>query len=197
MFKLISFANTNFIERNAKIPRKLINEYREGILVGSACLNGEIFNLALTRCEEDLIEAMKFYDYIEIQPIDNYKHLLKNHDISNMDDLKLAIRKIIKCAKSIGKMIVATSDVHNIDPQDLISREIIVNQNVPGKGRHPLARYLKGDYKVNVNKENIEHAIKQAHDKGHDLTSVDIKVLKYIYALTNVKMWKLRLIIWL
>ena len=187
MFKLISFANTNFIERNAKIPRKLINEYREGILVGSACLNGEIFNLALTRCEEDLIEAMKFYDYIEIQPIDNYKHLLKNHDISNMDDLKLAIRKIIKCAKSIGKMIVATSDVHNIDPQDLISREIIVNQNVPGKGRHPLARYLKGDYKVNVNKENIEHAIKQAHDKGHDLTSVDIKVLKYIYALTNVK----------
>ena len=130
---------------------------------------------------------MKSYDYIEIQPIDNYKHLLKNHDISNMDDLKLAIRKIIKCAKSIGKMIVATSDVHNIDPQDLISREIIVNQNVPGKGRHPLARYLKGDYKVNVNKENIEHAIKQAHDKGHDLTSVDIKVLKYIYALTNVK----------
>lgn len=103
MFKLISFANTNFIERNAKIPRKLINEYREGILVGSACLNGEIFNLALTRCEEDLIEAMKFYDYIEIRPIDNYKHLLKNHDISNMDDLKLAIRKIIKCAKSIGK----------------------------------------------------------------------------------------------
>ena len=187
LFKIISFANTNFIEKNAKIPRKLINEYREGLLVGSACLNGEIFNLALTRTEEELIEAMKFYDYIEIQPIDNYKHLLKNHDISNMDDLKLAIRKIIKCAQIAGKMVVADSDVHNIDPGDLISREIIVNQNVPGKGRHPLARYLKGYYKPNVNKENINEAIKKAESMGHTLSSVDIKVLKYIYALTNLK----------
>ena len=88
LFKIISFANTNYIQRNARIPRKLVNEYRDGILVGSSCLNGEIFDIAKTRCESDLIEAMKFYDYIEIQPLENYMHLIKSHDINNIDHLK-------------------------------------------------------------------------------------------------------------
>ncbi len=187
MFKIISYANTNFLERNAKIPRKLIMENREGILVGSACLNGEIFYIAETRCEEDLMKAMEFYDYIEIQPLENYMHLLKGHDINNLEHLKKCLRKIIDCAKKCGKIIVATGDVHNINERDLLYREIIVNQNVPGKGRHPLARYLQPDFKANVNKENIERAIATAKDKGVVLSDVEIKVLKYIYALTKIK----------
>lgn len=187
MFKLISFANSNFIQRNAKIPRKLIEEYREGILVGSACLNGEIFYIAETRTDEELVEAMKFYDYIEVQPIENYSHLLRNHDISNMDQLKECIKKIIRCAKKADKLIVATGDVHNINEGDRLYREIIVNQNVPGKGRHPLARYLSGIRKANVNKDNIDAAIRKAKDNGVELSSVEVKVLKYIYVLTKIK----------
>lgn len=186
LFKIISFANTNFIHRNAKIPRKLIEEYREGILVGSACLNGEIFYLAETRCDEDLIEAMKFYDYIEVQPIENYSHLLTDHSINNIDHLKKCIKKIIDCAKKCGKLIVATGDVHNIDQGDRLYREIIVNQNVPGKGRHPLAKYLSPFLKNNSNKENIKNAIEKAKKNGVDLSSIDIKVLKYVYALTSL-----------
>ena len=186
LFKIISFANTNFIHRNAKIPRKLIEEYREGILVGSACLNGEIFYLAETRCDEDLIEAMKFYDYIEVQPIENYSHLLTDHSINNIDHLKKCIKKIIDCAKKCGKLIVATGDVHNIDEGDRLYREIIVNQNVPGKGRHPLAKYLSPFLKNNSNKENIKNAIEKAKKNGVDLSNIDIKVLKYVYALTSL-----------
>ena len=184
LFKIISFANSNFLEKNARIPRRLISEYREGLLIGSACLNGEIFNTALTRSEEDLCEKMKFYDYIEVQPLDNYRHLLRNHDINNEKDLEDAIKKIIKCADKIGKLVVATGDVHNINPEDVISREIIVNQNVPGKGRHSLARYLRGDAKSNPNINNIEKLLKRIPDS---LNSIDIKVLKYIYALYNIK----------
>ena len=183
LFKIISYANSNFMQRNARIPRKLIEEYRDGILVGSACLNGEIFYMAETRSEEELIEAMKFYDYIEVQPIENYEFLLRNHDINNMDDLKKCLKKIIECAKKADKIIVATGDVHILNEEDNLYREIIVNQNVPGKGRHTLARYLNGYLRNNVNKENIEEAIAKAKRNGVELTSVDIKVLKYIYAL--------------
>ena len=142
MFKIISYASTKYLVKSARIPKKLINDYREDLLVGSGCYNGEIFKLALTKTEEDLIKAMEFYDYIEVQAPSNYTHLVARHDINNMDEVKFAISKIVKCAKKCGKLIVATGDAHTLNKEDKIYREIIVNQNVPGKGRHPLARYL-------------------------------------------------------
>ena len=145
MFKLISYASTKYLVRSARIPRHLINEHREGLLIGSGCYNSEIFNTALTRCDEDLIKVMDFYDYIEVQPPSNYTHLVARHDINTMDEVIYALNKIINCAKKVGKLIVATSDAHTINKEDKIYREIIVHQNVPGKGRHPLARYLNMD----------------------------------------------------
>ena len=142
MFKLISYASTTYLVKSARIPRHFISELRTDLLIGSGCYNGEIFNTALTRGEEDLIKAMEFYDYIEVQPPSNYTHLVARHDINTMEEVKYAIEKIVKCAKLAGKPIVATSDAHTLNKEDKIYREIIVNQNVPGKGRHPLARYL-------------------------------------------------------
>ena len=142
MFKLISYGATTYLVKSARVPRHLINEHREDLLIGSGCYNGEIFNTALTRCEEDLKEVMKFYDYIEVQPPSNYTHLVARHDINTMEEVKYALEKIVKCAREIGKTIVATSDAHTLNKEDKIYREIIVHQNVPGKGRHPLARYL-------------------------------------------------------
>ena len=187
LFKIVSFANTNFLQRNARIPRRLIEENREGLLVGSACLNGEIFNIALTRSDEDLIKAMEFYDYIEVQPPENYSHLLRGHDINNIEHLHYALKKIINCAKKAGKLVVATGDVHNINREDRLYREIIVNQNVPGKGRHPLARYLNGVSKRNNNEDNIIRNIEKAKEQGSTLNKVEEKVLRYIYVLTKVK----------
>ncbi len=187
LFRIVSFANTNFIQRNARLPRKLIEENREGLLVGSACLNGEIFYLAETRSEEDLMEAMKFYDYIEVQPPENYSHLLRGHDINNIDHLHYCLKKIIRCAKKLDKLIVATGDVHNINREDRLYREIIVNQNVPGKGRHPLARYLNGSNKRNTNNDNIKNVIDKCASQGVVLDTVEQKVLKYIYILTKIK----------
>ncbi len=187
MFRIVSFANTNFIQRNARIPRKLVEENREGLLIGSACLNGEIFYLAETRCDEDIIEAMKFYDYIEVQPPENYSHLLRGHDINNLDHLHKCLKRIIDCAKKCGKLIVATGDVHNISKEDRLYREIIVNQNVPGKGRHQLARYLSGSNKRNTNQDNIEKCILKCAAQGINLDVVEQKVLKYIYVLSKIK----------
>ncbi len=142
LFKMISFANTKYLVKSARIPKHIIAENREDVLIGSGCMNGEIFNVALARCDEDLKKAMEFYDYIEVQPPSNYEHLVFSHDISSYEDLIYALKKIIRCAKEIGKLVVATSDAHSITKEDTIYREFVVNQNVPGKGRHPLARYL-------------------------------------------------------
>jgi DNA polymerase-3 subunit alpha (Gram-positive type) len=142
MFKLISFASTKYLVKAARIPKNIISEYRDNIIVGSGCYNSEIFKAALTQTEDKLKEIMSFYDYIEIQPPSNYSHLIARHDINNPNEVLVALKKIIKCAKEIDKLVVATSDAHTLNKEDKIYREIIVNQNIPGKGRHPLARYL-------------------------------------------------------
>ncbi|MBR3161628.1 MAG: PolC-type DNA polymerase III [Bacilli bacterium] len=142
MFKIVSYAATKYLVKSPRIPKHIIRENREDLLIGSGCYNGEIFNIALTRHEEDLKKAMEFYDYIEVQPISNYSHLVARHDINSIEEVKYAIEKIVKCAKEINKLVVATSDCHTLTKEDKIYREIIVHQNVPGKGRHPLARYL-------------------------------------------------------
>ena len=189
IFKLISFANTGFIAKTSRIPRRIVNQNRNNVLIGSACLNGEIFDIALTRNEEELKNAMQFYDYIEVQPPANYMHLVKSHDVSNYDELIYALNKIIKCAKEIGKLVCATSDAHTLNKEDKIYREIIINQNVPGKGRHALARYLKKDNKgQNKNIEIINNIIKNSIDMyGYELDKVTINTLKIICMLDNIK----------
>ena len=77
-----------------------------------------------------------------MQPPSNYSHLVARHDINSNEEVIYALNKIIRCAREMGKIVVATSDAHTLSKEDKIYREIIVHQNVPGKGRHPLARYL-------------------------------------------------------
>ena len=186
LFKIISFANTGFVIKGARIPRRIVDENREGLLIGTGCCNGEVFDVALTKTEEELIEVMKWYDYIEVQPPENYSHLLRGRDISTLEDIHKVIKKIINCAKKAGKIIVATGDVHNINKEDLIYREIIVNQNSPAKGRHPLARYLNA--KKRANKSLLE-TLRQIsiNEYGDALTPIEEKVLKLIFSLTEFK----------
>ncbi|MDD4733634.1 MAG: PolC-type DNA polymerase III [Bacilli bacterium] len=144
LFKILSIASTvDIVRATPKIPRYKLEESREGLLIGCGCSNGEVFKAALNQTEEQLKEVMKFYDYIEVQPLSNYTHLVARHDINSMEEVKYCLEKIIKCAKELRKLIVATSDAHILSKEDKIYREIIVNQNIPGKGRHPLARYLE------------------------------------------------------
>ncbi|MBQ8871507.1 MAG: PolC-type DNA polymerase III [Bacilli bacterium] len=104
--------------------------------------------MAETRNEETLKKVIDFYDYVEVQPPEVYEHLVWGHDINSDKDVKMCINKIIKCTKEAGKIIVATGDVHHISRDDKLYREIIVNQKVPGGGRHPLARVLDHYHKI-------------------------------------------------
>ena len=140
LFKIVSFANTTYLYKTPRIPRSVINEYREGLLIGSGCYESEVFKQATSKSEEELSNIIRFYDYVEVQPPECYSHLVETGDFANEGEVISNIKKIINTTIDAGKLIVATGDVHHLTREDKIYREIIVNQKVPGGGRHPLAR---------------------------------------------------------
>ena len=143
LFKIISFANTKYLYRGdqAKLPRNELNKLREGLLFGSGCVNGEIFESAFTKEDEELAKMMQYYDYIEVQPPEVYSHLcdMNSSTIKSMADIITHIKKIIKVAEEAGVMVCATSDAHHLTREDKIYREIIIDQRFNGK-IHPLNR---------------------------------------------------------
>ena len=140
LFKLVSLANTTYLYKTPRILRSVVEEHREGLLIGSGCYESEVFNEAKSKSDEDLSNIIRFYDYVEVQPIECYNHLIQTGDFATKVEVAANIEKIVRVTEEAGKMIVATGDVHHIRRDDKIYREIIVNQKVPGGGRHPLAK---------------------------------------------------------
>ncbi len=140
LFKIVSLANTKYLYKTPRILRSEIEKYRDGLLVGSGCYESEVFRLAKAKSEDELSNIIRFYDYVEVQPLECYNHLIQTGDFATEVELASHIEKIIRVTEEAGKIIVATGDVHHIKRDDKIYREIIVNQKVPGGGRHPLAR---------------------------------------------------------
>ncbi len=140
IFKMISLANTVYLYKTPRILRSEVERLRDGVLIGSGCYESEVFNQARSKEGEELTNVINFYDYVEVQPPEVYDHLIQLGDFKDEEELKGHINKIINATKEAGKIIVATGDVHHFKREDRIYREIIVNQKVPGGGRHPLAK---------------------------------------------------------
>ena len=140
LFKLVSLANTTYLYKTPRILRSVVESLREGLLIGSGCYESEVFRMAKSKSDDELSNIIRFYDYVEVQPMECYDHLIQTGDFSTKVELAANIEKIVRVTEEAGKIIVATGDVHHLRREDKIYREIIVNQKVPGGGRHPLAR---------------------------------------------------------
>ncbi len=140
LFKLVSLANTTYLYKTPRILRSEIEKHREGLLIGSGCYESEVFTQARSKSEDELSNIIRFYDYVEVQPLDCYDHLIQMGDFGTKVELAAHLEKIIRVTEDAGKIIVATGDVHHLKKEDKIYREIIVNQKVPGGGRHPLCK---------------------------------------------------------
>ncbi len=140
LFKIISLANTTYLYKTPRILRSKLQELREGLLIGSGCYESEVFIEARSKEGEELTNIINFYDYVEVQPPEVYNHLIQTGDFKDEFELQNHIRKIVNATIDAGKIMVATGDVHHFTREDRIYREIIVNQKVPGGGRHPLAK---------------------------------------------------------
>ena len=140
LFKLVSLANTTYLYKTPRILRSVVEEHRDGLLIGSGCYESEVFTEAKSKSDDELSNIIRFYDYVEVQPLDCYDHMIQTGDFGSREELIQNIEKIVRVTEEAGKIIVATGDVHHIKKEDKIYREIIVNQKIPGGGRHPLAR---------------------------------------------------------
>lgn len=136
--ELISESHIDYLADVPKIPRREVARLRKNLLLGSSCLNGDVFEIERTRSKQDLLEEMKFYDFIEVQPPANYAILINRGQCYDYDEIKKYIKDIVECADELGIPCVATGDVHYVNPEDKIFRDIYISAKAVGGKFHPL-----------------------------------------------------------
>lgn len=126
LYKIVSDAHVNHFYRAPRILKSVLLEHKEGIIVGSACEAGEIFQAVKQNKNDDEIkEIIELYDYIEVMPIDNNRFMIRNGEVKDENELRELNKKIIEVAKKFGKIPVATGDVHFIDKHEAIFRRVL------------------------------------------------------------------------
>lgn len=146
LYRIISESETTYLSPQSGLnpptplcPREFLQENRSNLLLGSACFNGRVFEMAMNGTQKELEEEMKFYDYIEIQPKENYSWLIGMEEISE-ERLMDILKRIVQTAKKLGKMVVATGDCHYVNPAEKITRDVYISAKGLGGSTHPLMR---------------------------------------------------------
>ena len=126
IFKLVSLSNTQYFEGVPRIPRTVLDAHREGLILGSACTEGEVFDAVVSQGVDAAVEVAKYYDFIEVMPPAIYAPLIAKEQVKDMEELHTIIKSLIEVGDRLGKPVLATGNVHYLEPEDEIYREIIV-----------------------------------------------------------------------
>jgi len=152
LFKLVSISHINYFHRVPRIPRSVLQKYREGILVGSACDKGEVFETMMQKSMEEAEEAAQFYDYLEVMPKPVYSHLIELELVRDERSLEHIISNVVKLGEKLNLPVVATGNVHYLNENDKIYRKILVNSQ---GGANPLNRHRLPDVHFRTTNEML------------------------------------------
>ncbi|GEN30463.1 DNA polymerase-3 subunit alpha (Gram-positive type) [Cerasibacillus quisquiliarum] len=141
LYKLVSYSHIDYFYRVPRIPRSLLEKHREGLLIGSACDQGEVFETMMQQSLDDAERVAEFYDYIEVQPPSNYVHLIEKELVQNEAQILDIIRKLVELGEKINKPVVATGNVHYIEEHEKQYRQILI----ASQAGNPLNRHRLPD----------------------------------------------------
>lgn len=166
LFKLISLSNVKYFHRIARIPRSELMKYRDGLIVGSACSNGELFEAMMQKGVEEAERKASFYDYIEVMPKPVYAPLLEQELVKNEEDLEDIIRHLVNIGQKLDIPVVASGDVHYVQPEDWIYRKILINSM---GGANALNRYELPQVHFRTTNEMLDEFAFLGADVAHQI----------------------------
>ncbi|MBR2343236.1 MAG: PolC-type DNA polymerase III [Clostridia bacterium] len=144
LYKLVSASYLDYYRRFPRIPKSLLAEHREGLLIGSACEAGELYKAILEgRSTQDIEEIASFYDYLEIQPLGNNRFLIEQERVKDEEQLRDMNRSIYELGKKLGKPVCATCDAHFINEEDEVYRRILLAGMKFADADRPTPIYLR------------------------------------------------------
>ncbi len=144
LYKLVSTSHLDHFYKRPRISKAVLDEHREGLIVGSACEAGELYQKMLRGAtEEELKEIASYYDYLEVQPLGNNGFMLREHTVASEEELKDMNRAIVALGDKLGKKVVAACDVHFMDPGDAVYREVLQTAKGYDDANHQAPLYLR------------------------------------------------------
>ncbi|RLL45348.1 PolC-type DNA polymerase III [Oceanobacillus piezotolerans] len=173
LYKLVSYAHIDYFYRVPRIPRSVLQKHRSGLLIGTACDKGEVFETMMQKSAEEAEQVAQFYDYIEVQPPANYVHLLEKELVQNEAQVLDIISKLVALGERLEKRVVATGNVHYLEERDKIYRQILIKS----QAGNPLNRQTLPDTPFRTTEEMMEAFRFLGEEKAHEIVVTNTNAL--------------------